>query len=196
MEIAAAASALIEAAGRDLAIREQLARTGELGKSGYHPQMEAVHRDNVALLKTVLAEYGWPNAARFGVDAADAAWLVAQHAIGDPPLQRQALAALAALDEVEPWRVAMLQDRIAVFEGRPQRYGTQYDWDEAGQLSPNEIEDVANVDALRAAIGLEPLAHRTAALRAEAEREGQQPPIDLAKRRREFLEWAERAGWR
>src|SRR5438034_7122772 len=60
--------------------------------------------------------------------------------------------------EVSPLEVAMLEDRIRTFEGRPQRYGTQFDWDEHGRLSPLPLEDPAGVDARRRAIGLGPLA--------------------------------------
>lgn len=194
MDIADAASILIEAARHDLRVREELVRSGELATSGYHPRMEAVHRRNADLLKAVLAQHGWPDAARFTAEAAEAAWLIAQHAIGDPPLQRQALAALRAVGESR--QAAMLEDRIACLEGRPQRYGTQHDWDEAGQLSPAPIDDPDQVDARRAAIGLEPLSERSAALRAEAKREGRIPPPDFEERQREFREWAKRTGWR
>jgi hypothetical protein len=33
-------------------------------------------------------------------------------------------------------QAAMLEDRIRAFEGRPQRYGTQFDWDANGEPSP------------------------------------------------------------
>src|SRR3989454_4371092 len=59
--------------------------------------------------------------------------------------------------EVSPLEVAMLEDRIRTFEGRPQRYGTQFDCDEHGRLSPLPLEDPAGVDARRRAIRLGPL---------------------------------------
>jgi hypothetical protein len=44
-------------------------------------------------------------------------------------------------------------DRILVAEGKPQRYGTQFHTVD-GKLVPRPIEDEANVDARRAAVGL------------------------------------------
>src|SRR5207247_48023 len=79
-----------------------------------------------------------------------AAWLILQHAIGNPPLMRRGLTLLrggVSEGEVSPLEVAMLEDRIRTFEGRPQRYGTQFDWDEHGRLSPLPLEDPAGVDA-------------------------------------------------
>src|SRR5207248_5590972 len=61
-------------------------------------------------------------------DLTRAAWLILQHAIGNPPLVRRGLTLLqggASKGEVSPLEVAMLEDRIRTFEGRPQRYGTR-----------------------------------------------------------------------
>ena len=43
----------------------------------------------------------------------------------------------------------MLDDRIRVFEGRLQRYGTQYDWNDAGtaMVPMVGVEDPETVDA-------------------------------------------------
>ena len=61
--------------------------------------------------------------------AADAAWLMAQHAIHDPEFQRECLGLLEAAvwqGEASPRNLAYLTDRVLVHEGRPQRYGTQF----------------------------------------------------------------------
>src|SRR5205823_1179848 len=82
-----------------------------------------------------------------GRDAADAAWLVLQHSIGDPPVMRRGLELLrsVASGEVDPIQVAMLEDRIRTYSGLPQLYGTQFDWDERGEMAPRPIEDAAQV---------------------------------------------------
>ncbi len=89
-------------------------------------------------------------------------------------------------------QVAYLEDRIAFFERRPQRYGTQFDWDERGMLSPWPIEDPDGVDARRAAVGLPPLADRIAQVRKSAQ--GSVPP-DYARRQAEMLAWSRSVGW-
>jgi hypothetical protein len=63
---------------------------------------------------------------------------IPQHAIGDPQLQSRWLPLLqeaVTKGEAEPAHVAYLEDRICFYERRPQRYGTQFDWDEEGQMS-------------------------------------------------------------
>lgn len=91
--------------------------------------------------------------------------------------------------------MAYLTDRIAVLEGKPQRYGTQFDWDENGELSPNFIDDLALVNQRRQALGLNTLEEQTAVIRGQAKRENQLSPTDLDKRKREMEEWKKTVGW-
>lgn len=187
---------LLAMARHDLDVRTRLAADGSLF-DGYHPAMQAVHDANAAALDAIVAERGWPSVALAGADGAEAAWLVAQHAIGQPGFQRRCLALLeaaAARGEVPGWQPAYLADRIRSLEGRPQLYGTQFDWDADGMMSPLPVEAPDGVDARRAAIGLPPLAETAAMHRRNAAAGAR--PADLERRRREAQEWAVRTGWR
>jgi uncharacterized protein DUF6624 len=183
----------------DLALRDELARDGSLFQ-GYHPRMAALHQQNAARLSALIDTHGWPGRSRAGEDGARAAWLVLQHAIGNPGLMRRGLALLRSGvgdGEVSPREVAMLEDRIRTFEGRPQRYGTQFDWDEHGALSPLPLDDPTGVDARRRAIGLEPLADDLRRRRAiERGASAERPPADWAARQREVESWLRLVGWR
>jgi hypothetical protein len=90
----------------------------------------------------------------------------------------------------------MLEDRIRTFEGRPQRYGTQFDWDSAGQLSPLPIEDPAALDERRKAQGLRPLGEEIERQRRAAAQDGERPPVDWGARQREREAWLRQVGWR
>jgi hypothetical protein len=183
---------LLALAEDDERARGALAAAGTLWE-GYHPAMEAVHRRNAARLRTIIAEHGWPGVSLVGADGAEAAWSIVQHAIGEPAFLRSCLRLLRAAaegGEAAAWQAAMLEDRIRMFEGRPQRYATQLERDATGRLSAYRTEDMAGVDARRAAVGLEPLSERLA--RAEAE----PLPVDRAKWEREYEAWLRRAGWR
>lgn len=180
---------------RDDETRERLAADGSLFEHGYHPEMEAVHQANAARLRELVAEHGWPGWSRVGDEAASAAWRIVQHAIGEPDFQRAmlpVLAAAAAAGEVDPAEVAMLDDRIRVFEGRPQRYGTQYDWaDTLDAMVPmGTVDDPDTVDERRAAVGLPPIEWRRPPPPDEL------PPVDLAERRRDYETWLRARGWR
>lgn len=181
---------LCAAASHDLEVGQRLLESGELA-NGYHREMRAVHEVNADLLAAVLGEWGWPDAARFGEAVANAAWLIVQHAIGRPALQRRALDLMRTAG-APPWQCAKLEDRIAFFEGRPQRFGTQFDWNDAGEMVPWWIAGPDRVEALRAEAGLPPLAEHAAAVRASAGA----PPADLAGRARESAAWLVETGWR
>lgn len=190
-------AALLEAAERDLAVRAALAKSGALF-DGYNAEMEAVHLENAALLKQAFDEIGWPGRSRFGEDGAGAAFLILQHAISRPDLQRRGLELLLEAiprGDASALDAACLSDRIAVFEGRPQLFGTQFDWFD-GALSPAPLAEPDAVDERRASVGLPPLAEAIADMRMRADAEGQGAPADLARRQAGFDVWARRVGWR
>jgi hypothetical protein len=67
----------------DRRVRTELANAGELG-GPYVPRMEEVHIRNAARLRALISEHGWPVEDIVGKDGSEAAWLIAQHAIGEP----------------------------------------------------------------------------------------------------------------
>jgi hypothetical protein len=191
---------LLEMARADLALRDELAHDGSLFE-GYHPQMAALHQRHAARLAAIIDAHAWPGRSCVGDEGARAAWLILQHAIGNPPLMRRGLTLLqggASRGEVSPLEVAMLDDRIRTFEGRPQRYGTQFDWDKDGTLCPLPLEDPAGVDARRRAIGLGPLGQELRRRRRAVARgrELERPPADWAGRQRDMERWLRQVGWR
>jgi hypothetical protein len=181
----------------DLRVRAEVIQGASM-LDGYHPRMEEVHRCNAARLKEIIAEHGWPGRSLVGEDGAVAAWFIAQHAIGDPTLQRRVLGLLReARDrgEVSPAAPAFLEDRICLFEGRPQVYGTQFEPDETGLPRPYRIADPEHVNERRRAVGLNTLEERTRELRQEHTPEPPNPAA-LAEYERRFHEWLRRVGWR
>jgi uncharacterized protein DUF6624 len=185
---------LLAMQAEDLRVRDKLLKAGQLS-AGYNPDMAAVHSRNAARLREIIALHGWPTRTLVGVDGEEAAWLVLQHAIGDPALQRAAVPLLEqAVDQSEApaWQLAYLTDRIAFFEGRPQCYGTQFDYDDQGYTVVYKLEDPLTVEQLRKSVGLEPL------VTPLASREQQTPlePEELRRHRAGFEAWVKAIGWR
>lgn len=180
----------------DLRVRDEVIQ-GASSFGSYDPRMEQVHKDNAARLKEIIAEHGWPGHSLVGEDGAIAAWFIAQHSISDPPFQRRALELLREAHkkgEVSPRAIAFLEDRISVFEGRPQIYGTQFEPDEHGMPQPCPIADPDHVNERRLAIGMNTIEERTRELQAEY-----QPEYDPEKRaasERAEQEWLKKVGWR
>ncbi len=182
----------------DQRVRAELARDGLLFE-GYQPRMEEVHRRNTALLKQIIEQHGWPGETLAGEDGAFAAWRIAQHSIGDPAFLRATLPLLwnaGRAGDVPLWQAAYLDDRIRMYEGRPQLYGSQFWPDEAGVLQPYEIADEQNLDRRRAEVGLEPFAARLEKMRAEASAEERHPPTNYQKFMEGYEDWLKKTGWR
>ncbi len=135
-------------------------------------RMEQIDRYNTAFLKEVVAAHGWPGYTAVGPQAADAAWLLAQHADASPDFQehaRQLLEAAVAEDDAPRRHLAYLTDRCRVAQGRPQLYGTQYYDDNDGTgLRPRPIADPDGLDARRATAGLPPHAQHHARIRGQS----------------------------
>lgn len=187
---------LVAMAESDASVRNELVADGSLASQGYHPRMEAVHKSNALRLACIIEQHGWPGESLVGEDGARAAWLIAQHAIGNPTFMRRCLSLLkqaAAEREVPKWQVAMMEDRIRMYEGRPQVYGTQFQPDENGELVPYVIEDPSNVNDRRQAVGLNTLEERVCEMQAQsAEEKLPAPPGWKA----EYEKWLQSVGWR
>lgn len=181
---------------RDTETRERLLAAGRL-YGDYAVEMQAVHNAHAERLAALIAEHGWPGYTLAGEDGARAAWLIAQHAIGTPDLQRGFLRELAAAverHEASALQLAYLTDRIRFNEQRPQRYGLVLDWNAAGELDC-ALEDPSQVDAWRAAVGLPPYAEDLARHRAQVVAEGGHCPADYDAYRARASDWARRTGW-
>ena len=189
---------LIAMAREDLELRRSLADHGTLF-NGYHPQMKALHDRNAFLLEKIVTENGWPGRSRVGEEGAQAAWLILQHAIAHPELQRKCFLLLAEQvesGEISPIEMAMLEDRIRCFEGRPQRFGTQFDWDEKKLMSPLPLDDINLVEERRRKIGMRPLSEEIVTKRKETDESKEQPPINYHEYVIEKEKWLAANGWR
>jgi hypothetical protein len=184
---------LVAMRAEDLRVREELLKSGELG-NGYAPSMEAVHRKNAQRLREIIAGYGWPDTQLAGSEGALAAWFIAQHAIGEPDFQRYALALIQEKvnhGEVPPAQEAYLSDRVAMYEGRPQRYGTQsLPWLD-GQYRRWKTEDPEHLNERRAAMGLPPVEDDPPETEPTSEAR-----ILYQKWLKGYEEWLHRTGWR
>jgi len=156
---------LLHRADRDQAARKALP-AGQHEIQQWEELVEPVDRANTARLREIIGEHGWPGCALVGEEAAHAAWLLAQHA--PPDMQEQWLPVLedaVARGDASPRDLAYLQDRVLMYRGEPQLYGTQY-LVRDGVLTLWRVQDPDGLDERRAALGLEPEARNRARLLA------------------------------
>lgn len=130
----------------------------------------AIDCDNTAWLRKQLASIGWFSIPKYGEEADTAAWHLVQHADLTRDFQREMLVKLEALPrgDTDPKRVGYLWDRVALSEGRPQRYGTQGKCETDGTWKPFDSEDPEHLDERRKSLGMDPIAEHAKVVWREA----------------------------
>lgn len=121
---------------------------------GIGTRMRAIDAENTEALKQMLPSDGWFRNSRDGPQATHGAWLIAQHSPDDAfraAVLTQMRKRIAKRD-VDPMDFALTSDRVAVFRGEPQLYGSQAGCI-AGALSIEPMIDPDRVDMRREAIG-------------------------------------------
>lgn len=113
----------------------------------------------------ILDRFGLPTRSMVGAVGADAAMLIVQHSW---PLQERVLALAKGmpLGEISFQWMALLEDRVLVHQGKPQRLGTQFTFGSDGLARFDPVSDTVNLDARRAAAGMPPLAQYVCILEA------------------------------
>jgi hypothetical protein len=150
---------LLSRGARDQELRTRLIEHGLGGPpeaAAITQELDELDHANTEWLRDVIEHRGWPLSSEVGVDGANAAWLLAQHADQDPALQRRCLDLMAeavAGGQASKSDYAYLTERVLLAEGRPQRYGTQFTQRDSG-WEPHELEDPGRVDDRRADMGL------------------------------------------
>jgi hypothetical protein len=139
----------------------------EPGNTELADAVDSLDTENVAWLRNLVATNGFPTAAQVGKDGVHLAWVLLQHADQDPKLQSDLLPTLEqrfSAGELPANDLARLTDRVLIASGKPQRYGTQFDWF-AGDFSLPEQSKVVELDAARSQLGLMPLVDYVCTLR-------------------------------
>ncbi|HAT68870.1 MAG TPA: hypothetical protein DCS22_00075 [Flavobacteriaceae bacterium] len=197
MDYSQIAKTIIALKNNDLEFRKKLIKRGQLGK-GYNKEMAQIHNHNATILNEIIDEIGYPTEQNVGKEANDAAWLIIQHAIGQPNFMKKCSRLLEVAErkhKTSSKKLAYLTDRIAVFENKPQRYGTQFDWDQNGELNPNRFDDLEKVNKRRKSIGLNSIEEQTELIRQQAKNNNEEPPNDFEERKQEIETWKRTVGW-
>lgn len=119
-------------------------------------EIKLIDDANLKTLLAMLPPEGWFTIDRYGKEGSKAAFLIVQHA--DLAQWRRfvpVLEKLAAQGQVKGGDYALMYDRLALNENRPQRYGSQMVC-KAGKYVPSPIEDPDHIDQRRATLGMTP----------------------------------------
>lgn len=143
-------------------VRESTA--GVVLDAGEVARIREIDHTQAARLSEIIDAIGWPTSDQVGVEAAQGAFVVIQHAGHEPALQNRALTLM--IDQVAQGRlsapyVALLTDRVRLFADQPQVFGTQMTFETDAQgvarcVPAVAVENPAELDARRELMGLAP----------------------------------------
>lgn len=121
--------------------------------------MNLADSNNLIQVESILKKYGWLGSDKIGSQANSTLFMVIQHA-GLPaqekylPLMKEAV----KNGNARANSLALLEDRVAVFHGEMQNYGSQIFWSTiTNKYFILPLADPDNVDKRRAEVGLQPL---------------------------------------
>ncbi len=125
-------------------------------------ELEAIIRKkdavNIIKIEQILDKYGWAGPDVVGKQGSETIFSVIQHS--DIKTQEKYLPMMRMAvknKKADAGSLAMLEDRVALREGKKQIYGSQIGRDEKVSFYVDVLEDPDNVDKRRAKIGLEPM---------------------------------------
>lgn len=152
--------ALDQAHYADLRLLERKIGRGSTVARTVWKQKNTINDQNQKELEALVEKRGWPKISEVGHSAADAAFLVIQHA--DHDKQKKYLPVIEALckqNEADWESYALMYDRVQTSENKPQKFGSQIKYNsetKKHELFP--LLDAAKVDEWRKEMGMRPLA--------------------------------------
>lgn len=114
---------------------------------------------NLVQVKAIIEKYGWLGYNEIGSQANTAIFMVIQHS--DQATQEKYLPIMREAvknGKAKATGLALLEDRVALKQGRMQNYGSQVLWSTTkNKYFVLPLDDPDNVDKRRAAVGLQPI---------------------------------------
>lgn len=147
------AEELVRLGKADQAVRKQIPAGSD---PEFWKRMASEDKLREERLAQIIADKGWPLVSQVGHEAANSAWLIAQHA--SPGFLERCLPLMqAAADrhELALSSLALSVDRVLMHEGKPQIYGSQFQVKDGATVA-YPIADMAHLEERRASMGLEP----------------------------------------
>lgn len=145
----------------------------------YIKQMQDIDADNQMKLKVILDKYGWIEQSKIGKNAAEAFFYIIQHS--DRALMTKwfpEFKRLASIGEADKTACAMMEDRLLMWSGKKQIYGSQAaTFREDKKLAVWPIEDPKNVNKRRKEMGFDLTVEQNAVRLEALYNENEQLPV-------------------
>jgi hypothetical protein len=140
----------------DQALRERQAQSHD--DVSLEAAIKSMDQDHAIRISMILKQYGWPHKDKIGTRGLRALWTLIQH--GDQGVLKESLPFMqdaAKTGELSLSLVALSIDRDLIYDGKKQRYGTQFHL-KGNRLEMYPVEDDTQLDVLRKGVGLNSMA--------------------------------------
>jgi len=143
----------------DFAKNDQLLRNEIFSKSSISEEDKNAFADfdkkSSDFIKNIVSEIGLPTITKVGKKASYNAWLLVQHS-RDLKFQKSYLELLKQNEkDINPANISYLEDRVLMYEGKPQIYGTQFVLNEKTEkMEPYTISNPETVNVRRFKYGM------------------------------------------
>jgi len=148
---------ILKMANRDQTLRMRYLKTSSEKDSQKIKEIDKINRE---IFKDIFKETGYIS-SKYGEDIQIAAFLIVQHMPKDDILFMKKYLSLMKddLKNINILNYAQLVDRVRIYEGKKQLYGTQFSTveDKKDTYRLHEIYNPKDIDSRRKEIGLEPL---------------------------------------
>ena len=128
-------------------------------KELFGKQNETIKR-HIPIEKYIIEKYGYPTINKVGKESSHHFFTLVQHADADVNFQEKILKYIkkeVAQKHVTGTDFAFLSDRVRLAKGQSQLYGSQVNYDDAGNAASKNLYKPKTVDKRRQKFGLEPL---------------------------------------
>lgn len=113
---------------------------------------------NIAIIEKLIKEYGWINIEKTGKKGLSTVFLVIQHSnLSTQEKYLPTIKMAVSNGKIPSSDLALLEDRIALAQGKKQMYGSQVTMNNHGEFILSPVEDEINLNKRRAEVGLEPI---------------------------------------
>lgn len=121
----------------------------------YEDIIAPIDKKNTERIKQIIEMIGYPTISKVGKTASFNTWLLVQHSPDQEFMEYCLQQMKKNKDDINPQNIAYLEDRLNMFQNKPQTYGTQLRQDpETGKLKLYTVKDINDLNNARQSVGL------------------------------------------
>lgn len=158
MKYQAIAEEIDKMAADDQKAREKFFAQNDQSNENFEKMVDPIDEINNGKIKNIIDRIGYPTISKVGKKASFNAWLIIQHSPQIEFMKKCLKLMEDEKDDIDPLNIAYLKDRVLMYSGKKQIYGTQLKQNSiTKKMELYDVEDIEHLDERRRSIGLDPI---------------------------------------